>query len=111
MNEKKGKSPITKTVFSKQIGTKAARKRQSQRHVSRTIWNGLGMMGLVGWSVAIPTLLGTALGIWLDNRYPSEHSWTLALLVAGLVIGCVNAWHWLAKEGREIREQETDDDE
>ncbi len=68
------------------------------------------MMGLVGWSVAIPTLLGIALGIWLDNRYPSEHSWTLALLVAGLVIGCANAWHWLAKEGREIREQETDDD-
>ncbi|WP_120512555.1 AtpZ/AtpI family protein [Photobacterium salinisoli] len=110
MNEKKGKSPIKKTVFSKQIGTKAARKRQSQRHVSRTVWSGLGMMGLVGWSVAIPTLLGIALGIWLDNRYPSEHSWTLALLVAGLVIGCANAWHWLAKEGREIREQETDDD-
>jgi len=25
------------------------------------------MMGLIGWSVAIPTLLGAALGLWLDG--------------------------------------------
>jgi predicted F0F1-ATPase subunit len=49
------------------------------------VWFGLGMMGLIGWSVAIPTLLGAALGIWLDSRHPGSHSWTLALLVAGLV--------------------------
>ena len=67
-----------------------------------TIWSGLGMMGLVGWSVAVPTLLGTALGIWLDGRYPGAHSWTLALLIAGLAAGCLNAWHWVVKENREI---------
>jgi ATP synthase protein I len=44
----------------------------------------LGMMGLIGWSVAVPTLLGAALGIWLDKHHPGKHSWTLALLVAGL---------------------------
>ena len=42
------------------------------------------MMGLIGWSVVVPTLLGAALGIWLDERHPGAHSWTLALLVAGL---------------------------
>jgi len=69
------------------------------------------MMGLVGWSVAMPTLLGAALGLWLDDRYPGGRSWTLALLAAGLVLGCFNAWHWVAKEGREIREQEADDND
>ena len=68
------------------------------------------MMGLVGWSVAIPTLLGTALGLWLDRRYPGPHSWTLALLLGGLVLGCWNAWHWLSREHREIREEENDDE-
>ena len=57
----------------------------------------------------MPTLLGAALGLWLDGRYPGGHSWTLALLAAGLALGCFNAWHWVAKEGREIREQESDD--
>jgi ATP synthase protein I len=42
--------------------------------------------------VVVPTLLGTALGIWLDNHNPGTHSWTLMLLVIGLVIGCLNAW-------------------
>ena len=109
MNEPNDKPPTAKSDFGQQIGTKAARKLKAQRHVTQTVWSGLGMMGLVGWSVAIPTLLGAALGLWLDGRYPGGHSWTLALLAAGLALGCFNAWHWVAKEGREIREQESDD--
>jgi ATP synthase protein I len=69
------------------------------------------MMGLVGWSVAIPTLLGAALGIWLDKRRPGSHSWALALLVAGLAIGCFNAWIWIAKEDKAMREEQEDNDD
>ena len=29
----------------------------------------------------------------------------------GLVLGCFNAWHWVDKEGREIRKQEADDND
>jgi ATP synthase protein I len=94
------------TKFSQQVGAKAARKLKAQRHVTQTVWSGLGMMGLVGWSVAVPTLLGAALGLWLDKHHPGEHSWTLLLLAIGLALGCFNAWHWVAKEDREIHEQE-----
>lgn len=97
-------------AFSRQIGEKAARKLKARRHVARTIWHGLGMMGLIGWSVAIPTLLGAALGIWLDDRYPSPHSWTLTLLLIGLLLGCFNAWRWVAKEGKKIQEEREADD-
>lgn len=108
MNEPDDQRPAGSTDFSQQIEVKAARKLKAQRHVTRTVWSGLGMMGLVGWSVALPTLLGAALGLWLDKHYPGGRSWTLALLAAGLVLGCFNAWHWIAREGREIREQETE---
>jgi ATP synthase protein I len=110
MSDKRKQEPTAPCNFSRQVGRKAARKRQAQRQVTRTVWSGLGMMGLVGWSVAIPTLLGAALGLWLDARYPGARSWTLALLVAGLALGCFNAWHWVAKEEREIRDQESDDE-
>ncbi|WP_339673801.1 AtpZ/AtpI family protein [Dasania marina] len=111
-----GKDPINKprsveTKFSQQVGEKAARKLKAQRHVTQTIWSGLGAMGLVGWSVAIPTLLGTALGIWIDKHYPGNHSWTLALLAIGLGLGCVNAWYWVVKEDQDIHQQGRDDDE
>ncbi len=108
--------PVTKTpksgpTFAEQVGTKAARKLKARRHSAQGVWFGLGMMGLIGWSVTIPTLLGAALGIWLDGRYPGSHSWTLTLLILGLAIGCLNAWHWVAKEDKEMREEQENGDE
>jgi len=110
-DEPKNKPLKPKPPLSQEVGAKAERKLRAQRHVTRTVWFGLGMMGLIGWSVAIPTLLGAALGIWLDRRYPAGRSWTLALLVIGLVIGCLNAWHWVSKEDKEMREEQENNDE
>jgi ATP synthase protein I len=94
-------------TFAGQVGLKAARKLKA-RDSTQGVWFGLGMMGLVGWSVAIPTLLGAALGIWLDKHHPGKHPWTLALLVAGLALGCCNAWHWVAKEDKAMRDDQED---
>ena len=55
-------------------------------------WSAIAILGVVGWSVALPTLAGIAIGLWIDNRWPSRFSWTLMLLIGGLVLGCVNAW-------------------
>jgi ATP synthase protein I len=87
--------------FGQQIDAKLARKLDASGQPARIVWFGLGMMGLVGWSVTVPTLLGAALGAWLDRHHPARHSWTLALLVAGLTLGLWNAWHWVARESRQ----------
>lgn len=88
--------------FSEQIGRQERRKIQAQRGKSRSIWFGFAMFGLIGWSVAVPTLLGIALGVWIDKHYPSPRSWTLMLLLIGLIIGCLNAWYWVKKEQQAI---------
>ncbi len=95
----------------RQIGLKESRKLRAQQESIQTIWSGVAMFGLIGWSVAVPTLLGIAVGIWLDKKVPIPESWTLMLLVAGLCIGCLNAWHWVAKESREIRKRQGKKDE
>jgi ATP synthase protein I len=110
-DEPKNEPLMPKPLLSREVGAKAARKLRAQRHVTRTVWFGLGMMGLIGWSVAIPTLIGALLGLWLDQRYPGGRSWTLALLVIGLAIGCFNAWHWVTKEDKAMREEQEDNDE
>jgi ATP synthase protein I len=66
------------------------------------------MSGLIGWSVAIPTLLGASLGVWLDQLYPEIFSWTLTLLFAGLVVGCLSAWRWVSRQNDAMR-AETED--
>jgi len=112
MSEKSNnKNQKDRTDFSREVGAKAARKLKARRNPTPGVWFGLGMMGLIGWSVAVPTLLGAAFGILLDNRHPGSHSWTLMLLIIGLAIGCLNAWHWVSKENNEIREEQEDNDE
>jgi ATP synthase protein I len=96
---------MTEKPFGQVIGAKAARKLKAQGNPTKGVWFGLGMMGLIGWSVVLPTVGGAAFGMFLDKRHPGEHSWTLALLVAGLVIGCFNAWHWVAKEEEEMGDE------
>ena len=111
MNDEPRRTSNKESTFAGQVGAKAARKLKARRNSKPGVWFGLGMMGLIGWSVAIPTLLGAALGLWLDKRYPGGRSWTLALLVAGLAIGCLNAWHWVAKEDKAMRDESEDDNE
>ncbi len=109
--EPQNKPAKPKASLSEEVGAKATRKLKARRNSAQGVWFGLGMMGLIGWSVVIPTLLGAALGMWLDRHYPGGHAWTLALLVAGLAIGCFNAWHWVAKEDKAIRDEQEDHDE
>lgn len=85
--------------FSQQVAAKEARKLKARGRKNRNVWFGLGMFGIVGWSVAIPTLLGTALGIWIDSNYPSRFSWTLMLLFLGVALGSINAWYWVNRTG------------
>ena len=111
MNDESKATSKKEPTFAEQVGTKAARKLKARRNATQGVWFGLGMMGLIGWSVVTPTLLGAALGLWLDKHHPGEHAWTLALMVAGLVLGCLNAWHWVAKENKAIQEEQEDNDE
>ncbi len=86
--------------FKEEVEAKEERKLKARREERQKVWFGLGMFGLVGWSVAIPTLLGVALGVWIDATWPSRYSWTLMLLFVGIVIGCLNAWYWVQRESR-----------
>jgi ATP synthase protein I len=100
--EKPGRAPEPEDDFARQIKTKEARKLKAQASAKENVWFGLGMFGLIGWSVAIPTLLGVALGIWIDHTWPSRYSWTLMLLLLGIILGCLNAWRWISQERQKI---------
>ena len=96
--------PPDEQAFSRDVGAQENRKLRARQDRS-PVWQGLGMLGLIGWSVCLPTLLGAWLGRWLDERHPGTHAWTLALLVGGLCVGCANAWHWITKEQNAIQQQ------
>lgn len=106
----KEEKPNKTHSFEKVIGDKEERKLEAQRD-NKSVWSGLGLFGMIGWSIVVPTVLGAALGIWLDNNYKNDFSWTLSLLVAGLMLGCVIAWNWVQKENKEIHKKNEDENE
>ena len=91
--------------FVQQVSAKAARKLRVLKDGSQTVWFGLGMSGLIGWSVAVPTVVGAMICLWWDNHHPGAHSWTLMLLTIGLCVGCANAWHWVNQENIAIQDE------
>lgn len=93
--------------FIRKIRAEERRKRDAERNRRSSIIFGLGMIGMVGWAVMIPTLIGIAIGIWMDRTWPSTHSWTLILLFVGIILGCLNAWYWVQNTlGRSGRKRE-----
>jgi len=85
---------------SRAISRKARRMEEARKRRTESAWFGFGMFGMVGWAVAVPIVGGIALGLWIDARWPGETSWTLILLLAGVALGCLNAWYWVQREGR-----------
>ena len=95
--------------FIKEVGKKEQRKQKALLNDKKSVWFGLGMMGIVGWTIVVPTLLGALLGIWLDKKYPETISWTLTGLILGLLVGCLIAWRWVNKEHKEINQNNDDE--
>ena len=106
-----GRPAKEEPALAARVEASARRKLRTRRIGAPVVWSGLGVMGMVGWSVVVPTLLGAFFGLWLDKHYPGGHSWKLALLVAGLVAGCASAWYWVSQEERAMRDEQADGDE
>ncbi|MCA8869778.1 MAG: AtpZ/AtpI family protein [Rhodobacteraceae bacterium] len=81
------------------IGRRARRMKAARDNPGPSPLRGIGTFGMIGWSIAVPTVGGAFLGLWLDRVAPQNFSWTIALLLGGVVLGGFIAWGWIGKEG------------
>ncbi len=81
-----------------QIVRGADRKKAARDDPGPSPLRGVGTFGMIGWSIAVPTVGGAFLGLWLDRTRPQGFSWTLALILAGLAVGVFIAFAWFDKE-------------
>lgn len=71
-----------------------------QARPKRVIAFNAAVLGVYGWHVSVPVLLGVFLGRFMDNRFPVLNiSWTLNFILIGFLAGIYNANRWLKKEG------------
>lgn len=90
---------------SRRVGAREMRKQRRRAEGKHDIWFGLGVFGIIGWSVALPALIALAIGIWIDHTWPGRFSWSLMLLVVGVSLGCLNAWRWVQRERQMVQDR------
>ena len=55
----------------------------------------LAQIGVLGWMIVVPMLIGVFAGRWLDQKFNSGLFCTAPLLLLGLALGCFSAWKWM----------------
>lgn len=85
--------------FKEKIENESEKKIRSRKEGDQILF-GLGAFGIVGWSIAVPTVALTFLGLYFDRISTTEISWTITMMLAGLGIGCFNAWYWVKDKSK-----------
>lgn len=70
-------------------------KRDRNRHEDVPVSRRLAQIGVLGWIVVTPMLIGIFAGRWLDRTFETGLFWTAPLLMIGLGLGCWFAWKWM----------------
>jgi ATP synthase protein I len=58
----------------------------------------VGQIGVLGWMIVVPALIGLFAGRWTDHKFGTGIFFSAPLLLVGLVIGCWSAWRWIQRQ-------------
>jgi ATP synthase protein I len=79
----------------KGVRLRGERRRRWLREGDASVTRRLAQIGVLGWIIVVPLLIGIFVGRWLDQKFNSGLFWTAPLLMLGLVLGCWSAWKWM----------------
>ncbi len=78
----------------------ASRERMARDEPEPSLGNRLGQIGILGWTIVIPTLLGLVIGHWLDRHFGTGVFFSAPLLMVGAALGLWSAWKWMHRQTR-----------
>ena len=58
----------------------------------------LGQIGVLGWAIVAPILLGVGVGRWLDWTLKTGIFFTAPLIMIGAAAGLWTAWRWMHRQ-------------
>jgi ATP synthase protein I len=76
------------------------RAREARDEPEPSLGSRLGQIGILGWSIVIPTLLGLVIGHWLDRHFGTRVFFSAPLLMIGAAFGLWSAWKWMHRQTR-----------
>lgn len=82
-----------------QAASQAARRERAGREEPEpSLGARLGQIGILGWTIVVPTLLGLVIGHWLDRYFSTRVFFSAPLLMVGAGVGLWSAWKWMHRQ-------------
>lgn len=79
-------------------GLAAKRERGAAEDPEPSLSARLGQLGILGWTIVVPTLIGVFVGRWLDRIFDTGIFFSAPLIMIGAAIGFWSAWKWMQRE-------------
>jgi ATP synthase protein I len=76
----------------------AEREEEIRRNPEPSLGARLGQIGILGWTIVLPALMGLALGRWLDQKFASGVFYSAPLVMLGAGLGLWLAWRWMSRQ-------------
>lgn len=74
------------------------RARLAQETPEPSLGTRLGQIGVLGWAIVTPMLLGVLLGRIADKQFDTGVTFSAAAIFIGAAIGLHAAWKWMHKK-------------
>ena len=78
-----------------EIQRRARRELDWLKHGGPSVARRLSQIGVLGWIIVTPMLIGVFAGRWIDDKFDTGLFWTAPLLMLGAALGCWSAWKWM----------------
>jgi ATP synthase protein I len=75
----------------------ADRARAGNEHPEPSLGARLGQIGVLGWAIVMPILIGLFVGRWLDHQFSTGIQFSAALIMLGAGVGLFSAWKWMQR--------------
>ena len=75
----------------------AERARRLRDNPEPSLASRLGQIGVLGWAIVAPILLGVVIGRWLDRTFDTGVFFSAPLIMLGAAAGLWTAWRWMRR--------------
>ena len=76
----------------------AARMEEGRDMPEPSLGKRFGQIGILGWTIVVPTLVGLFVGRWLDRTFETGVFFSAPLLMLGAAFGFWSAWRWMHRQ-------------
>jgi len=80
------------------VRTRRERRRRWLSEGEPSVVRFVGQIGVLGWIIVTPTLIGLFIGRWIDRKLGTGIFWSAPLLLVGVTMGCWSAWQWMHRQ-------------